>query len=112
MLIHARCRGTALRQERISREQAESSLVHVLPLYAMLPGAAQAAVFSAVPAGHRLIVVATNVAETSLTIPGPACLILCLLPSSKSHCAISVGMPAGHGPRCHCQYGSGHADYP
>ena len=52
------------------QEQAESSLVHVLPLYAMLPGAAQAAVFSAVPAGHRLIVVATNVAETSLTIPG------------------------------------------
>ena len=52
------------------QDRAESSPVHVLPLYAMLPGAAQAAVFSAVPAGHRLIVVATNVAETSLTIPG------------------------------------------
>ncbi|KAK9814452.1 hypothetical protein WJX72_006123 [[Myrmecia] bisecta] len=44
--------------------------VHVLPLYAMLPQAAQARVFSPCPAGHRLIVVATNVAETSLTIPG------------------------------------------
>ena len=44
--------------------------VHVLPLYAMLPRAAQAAVFGAVPEGARLIVVATNVAETSLTIPG------------------------------------------
>ena len=44
--------------------------VHVLPLYAMLPQAAQARVFAPVPAGHRLIVVATNVAETSLTIPG------------------------------------------
>lgn len=44
--------------------------VHVLPLYAMLPRAAQAAVFAAVPKGHRLVVVATNVAETSLTIPG------------------------------------------
>lgn len=44
--------------------------VHVLPLYAMLPRAAQAAVFAAVPEGSRLIVVATNVAETSLTIPG------------------------------------------
>ena len=52
------------------QDRAESSPVHVLPLYAMLPGAAQAAVFSGVPAGHRLIVVATNVAETSLTIPG------------------------------------------
>ena len=51
-------------------ERAESSPVHVLPLYAMLPGTAQAAVFKGVPAGHRLIVVATNVAETSLTIPG------------------------------------------
>ena len=44
--------------------------MHVLPLYAMLPGGAQDAVFRAVPSGHRLIVVATNVAETSLTIPG------------------------------------------
>lgn len=44
--------------------------VHVLPLYAMLPRAAQAAVFAVVPEDSRLIVVATNVAETSLTIPG------------------------------------------
>jgi ATP-dependent RNA helicase DHX37/DHR1 len=44
--------------------------VHVLPLYAMLPQVQQAAVFKPVPAGHRLIVVATNVAETSITIPG------------------------------------------
>ncbi len=44
--------------------------VHVLPLYANLPRSAQARVFAAVPPGHRLIVVATNVAETSLTIPG------------------------------------------
>ena len=44
--------------------------VHVLPLYAMLSPAEQARVFEAPPAGHRQIVVATNVAETSLTIPG------------------------------------------
>jgi hypothetical protein len=43
---------------------------HVLPLYAMLPKQAQARVFMPPPAGSRLIVVATNVAETSLTIPG------------------------------------------
>lgn len=47
--------------------------VHVLPLYAMLPQVQQAAVFKPVPAGHRLIVVATNVAETSITIPGIRC---------------------------------------
>lgn len=44
--------------------------VHMLPLYAMLPAEAQARVFQPVPEGHRLIIVATNVAETSLTIPG------------------------------------------
>ena len=43
---------------------------HVLPLYALLPAAQQARVFQKPPEGHRLIVVATNVAETSLTIPG------------------------------------------
>ncbi len=47
-----------------------SGLVHVLPLYANLPRSAQAKVFEAPPLGSRLIVVATNVAETSLTIPG------------------------------------------
>jgi ATP-dependent RNA helicase DHX37/DHR1 len=44
--------------------------VHVLPLYALLPPAAQARVFAPPPPGARLIVIATNVAETSLTIPG------------------------------------------
>ena len=51
-------------------DKEEASPVHVLPLYATLSRAAQDRVFAAVPAGHRLIVVATNVAETSLTIPG------------------------------------------
>lgn len=51
-------------------QERTAAPVHVLPLYAMLPQAQQAAVFRPVPAGHRLIVVATNVAETSITIPG------------------------------------------
>nr|XP_004231211.1 ATP-dependent RNA helicase DEAH13 isoform X1 [Solanum lycopersicum]XP_010326955.1 ATP-dependent RNA helicase DEAH13 isoform X1 [Solanum lycopersicum] len=42
----------------------------VLPLYAMLPASAQLRVFEEVKEGERLVVVATNVAETSLTIPG------------------------------------------
>ena len=44
--------------------------VYILPLYAMLPRAAQDRVFAPPPEGARLIVVATNVAETSITIPG------------------------------------------
>lgn len=43
--------------------------VHVLPLYALLPRAEQDKVFAPPPKNHRLIVVATNVAETSITIP-------------------------------------------
>ncbi|CAH9098655.1 unnamed protein product [Cuscuta epithymum] len=42
----------------------------VLPLYAMLPATSQLRVFEEVKEGERLVVVATNVAETSLTIPG------------------------------------------
>jgi len=45
--------------------------VHVLPLYALLPAGAQQRVFAPAPTPeHRLIIVSTNVAETSLTIPG------------------------------------------
>jgi ATP-dependent RNA helicase DHX37/DHR1 len=44
--------------------------VHVLPLYSQLPTNQQLRVFEPPPEGSRLIVLATNVAETSLTIPG------------------------------------------
>ncbi|XP_013145897.1 PREDICTED: probable ATP-dependent RNA helicase kurz [Papilio polytes] len=40
-----------------------------LPLYSMLGSSAQSRVFAAPPAGARLCVVSTDVAETSLTIP-------------------------------------------
>lgn len=43
--------------------------VLVLPLYSMLSADEQARVFEKVPEGTRLIVVATNIAETSITIP-------------------------------------------
>ncbi len=44
--------------------------LHVLPLYSMLSTEAQMRVFEPPPPGSRLCVIATNVAETSLTIPG------------------------------------------
>lgn len=43
--------------------------MHILPLYSLLPTDKQMRVFKPPPEGHRLVVVATNVAETSLTIP-------------------------------------------
>lgn len=44
--------------------------VHILPLYSQLPTAEQLKIFEPAPEGARPIVLATNVAETSLTIPG------------------------------------------
>uniref|UniRef100_A0A8C4LZ29 DEAH-box helicase 37 n=1 Tax=Equus asinus asinus TaxID=83772 RepID=A0A8C4LZ29_EQUAS len=44
--------------------------LYVLPLYSLLAPEKQAQVFKPPPEGTRLCVVATNVAETSLTIPG------------------------------------------
>ncbi|QQP49404.1 Putative ATPdependent RNA helicase kurzlike, partial [Caligus rogercresseyi] len=42
----------------------------VLPLYSLLNSDKQSKVFQPPPEGYRLCVVATNIAETSLTIPG------------------------------------------
>jgi ATP-dependent helicase HrpA len=60
--------------EREIRETAESlrkhrmPLTEVLPLYARLGPAEQSRIFQ--PGGQRRIILATNVAETSLTVPG------------------------------------------
>jgi ATP-dependent RNA helicase DHX37/DHR1 len=43
--------------------------LHILPLYSLLDQAAQQRVFEAPPKGTRLCVIATNIAETSITIP-------------------------------------------
>ncbi|KAK9844506.1 hypothetical protein WJX74_003358 [Apatococcus lobatus] len=51
-------------------EEGIRAPIQALPLYALLPAAAQARVFQPAPPGHRQVIVATNVAETSLTIPG------------------------------------------
>jgi ATP-dependent helicase HrpB len=58
---------------RVQRALEESALdrhVRVWPLYGDLEGAAQDAALSPAPAGQRKIVLATSIAETSLTIEG------------------------------------------
>ncbi|PWA03210.1 hypothetical protein BB558_000633 [Smittium angustum] len=65
--------------------------LYILPLYATLDPAQQLKVFENVPKGYRLCVVATNVAETSITIPG----IRYVVDSGKvkdKHFNISTGM--------------------
>ena len=65
--------------EREIRDTAEALAEHtpptgesldVLPLYARLSAAEQHRVFEWAPGGRRRVVLATNVAETSLTVPG------------------------------------------
>ncbi|RDX56057.1 P-loop containing nucleoside triphosphate hydrolase protein [Lentinus brumalis] len=51
--------------------------MHIVPLYALLPSEKQMQVFQPPPPGTRLVVVSTNVAETSLTIPNIRYVIDC-----------------------------------
>ncbi|XP_076952248.1 ATP-dependent RNA helicase DEAH13-like [Bidens hawaiensis] len=65
---------TTIKSDENSNQQPTADVspdaLTVLPLYAMLPASAQLRVFEEIKEGERLVVVATNVAETSLTIPG------------------------------------------
>lgn len=57
-------------EETLEEHQSEKDPLYVLPLYSLLPTKEQMKVFQNPPEGSRLCIVATNVAETSLTIPG------------------------------------------
>uniref|UniRef100_A0A8B9JA51 RNA helicase n=1 Tax=Astyanax mexicanus TaxID=7994 RepID=A0A8B9JA51_ASTMX len=57
-------------QERCRRLGSKISELLVLPIYANLPSDMQAKIFNPTPPGARKVVVATNIAETSLTIDG------------------------------------------
>lgn len=51
-------------------QEAAPMKMQVLPLYSLLPTREQLQVFEPAPEGTRQVILATNVAETSLTIPG------------------------------------------
>ncbi|XP_059194859.1 pre-mRNA-splicing factor ATP-dependent RNA helicase DHX16 [Centropristis striata] len=59
-----------LLQERCRRLGSKIAELLVLPIYANLPSDMQAKIFNPTPPGARKVVVATNIAETSLTIDG------------------------------------------
>ena len=62
--------GDEEKDEEEEEDERAKAPLHVLPLYSMLPSDQQQRVFKPPPPGCRLVVVATNVAETSITIPG------------------------------------------
>ncbi|KAG5981623.1 hypothetical protein E4U55_002735 [Claviceps digitariae] len=51
-------------------QEAAPLKMQILPLYSLLPTREQLRVFEPAPEGTRQVILATNVAETSLTIPG------------------------------------------
>ncbi|KAK2628706.1 hypothetical protein QTJ16_001809 [Diplocarpon rosae] len=61
-----------LDDEEFNIDEADTgpTKMHILPLYSLLPTKEQLKVFEPPPEGSRLVILATNVAETSLTIPG------------------------------------------
>ena len=61
-------------QASLSPLAAASGLL-ILPLYGEMSADSQDAVLSATPAGQRKVVLATNIAETSLTIPGVSAVV-------------------------------------
>ncbi|KAJ8518483.1 hypothetical protein ONZ45_g4442 [Pleurotus djamor] len=67
-----------------------NSYMHIVPLYSLLPSEKQMKVFEPPPPNSRLVVVSTNVAETSLTIPGIRFILLNQL--SKRHHDVSSGI--------------------
>ncbi|QRV91670.1 Helicase associated domain (HA2) [Ceratobasidium sp. AG-Ba] len=55
--------------ERLSQLDDPAPLA-VLPIYSQMPADLQAKIFEATPDGRRKVIVATNIAETSLTVDG------------------------------------------
>lgn len=59
--------------------------MHILPLYSLLPTDKQMRVFQPPPEGHRLVVISTNVAETSLTIPNIRYVVDCGMAKERTY---------------------------
>ncbi|KAJ3747262.1 P-loop containing nucleoside triphosphate hydrolase protein [Lentinula detonsa] len=72
----------------IDIDESETPM-HVVPLYSLLPSDKQMCVFQPPPTGHRLVVVATNVAETSLTIPNIRYVVDCGRAKERRHDVIN-----------------------
>lgn len=79
----------AAEQEKISGKRHAVGKLLVVPLYAALGNKAVIQVFKPTPPSTRKVVVATNIAETSVTIPGIRFVVDCGLAKEKMHIAHS-----------------------
>lgn len=77
--------------ENIAEDAQQALKPLIYPLYAMMSPKLQERVFRPVPEGYRLIVIATNVAETSITIPN----ITYVVDSGRCKEKVNVAGPGG-----------------
>ncbi|PON79698.1 RNA helicase, ATP-dependent DEAH box [Parasponia andersonii] len=57
-------------KERVQQLPENSRKLVTVPIFSSLPSEQQMRVFAPTPAGYRKVILATNIAETSVTIPG------------------------------------------
>lgn len=76
-------------RQRATGQKTAVGALHVVPLYAALGNKAVAEVYRPTPVGCRKVVVATNIAETSVTIPGVRYVVDCGLAKEKMHVSAS-----------------------
>jgi ATP-dependent helicase HrpB len=69
--------GEILRTERLLAERLQDPAVELAPLYGALDARAQDRAISPAPEGRRKVVLATSIAETSLTIEGVRIVVDC-----------------------------------
>ncbi|KAK4486075.1 hypothetical protein RD792_008741 [Penstemon davidsonii] len=68
--IEATCYALAERMEQLTASKKEAPKLLILPIYSQLPADLQAKIFQKAEEGARKCIVATNIAETSLTVDG------------------------------------------
>eukprot|EP01061_Rhynchopus_euleeides_P017295 TRINITY_DN28771_c0_g1_i1.p1 TRINITY_DN28771_c0_g1~~TRINITY_DN28771_c0_g1_i1.p1 ORF type:complete len:691 (+),score=317.28 TRINITY_DN28771_c0_g1_i1:274-2073(+) len=76
---------TRLLQEKVELMTSDDKQLLVIPLYANLAPERQARAFVPAPAGKRKVILATNVAETSLTLPNIRYVVDCGLVKEKRY---------------------------
>ncbi|KAF8321497.1 P-loop containing nucleoside triphosphate hydrolase protein [Cantharellus anzutake] len=72
-------------QDELDIDEPSDEPMHIVPLYSILSSEKQMKVFEPPPEGSRLVVVATNVAETSLTIPNIRYVVDCGRAKQRRH---------------------------
>ncbi|XP_051153013.1 pre-mRNA-splicing factor ATP-dependent RNA helicase DEAH7-like isoform X2 [Andrographis paniculata] len=68
--IEATCYALSERMEQLIASKKEAPKLLILPIYSQLPADLQAKIFQKAEDGARKCIVATNIAETSLTVDG------------------------------------------